>query len=214
MPENIPIVVSNGSACVVTSSAFKIKKGQRYIVNCGCASMGYDLPAAEGACIAIDNNMVVCIAGDGSIQMNIHELQTIVQHKLPIKIFVINNSGYHSIRLTQNGLFSHLSKVGIGPESGDLSFPNMKKIAEAYGYPYFAIHKNYEVDNIVETVLKQKGCVLCEVFVDINQVFEPKPAAKKLSDGTLVSSPLEDLAPLIDLEELKKIMIIPLVNKR
>ena len=76
------------------------------------------------------------------------------------------------------------------------------------------LYKNYEVDNIVETVLKQKGRVLCEVFVDINQVFEPKPTAKKLSDGTLVSSPLEDLAPFIDLEELKKIMIIPLVNKR
>ena len=213
IPGHTPIVSSNGSACVVASSALKIKEGQRYIINCGCASMGYDLPAAEGACLANGSKMLVCLAGDGSIQMNIHELQTIVQHQLPIKIFVINNAGYHSIRLTQNGLFSHLSKVGIGPESGDLSFPDMEKIAQAYGFPYFAIHSNSEAEAVLADVFKESGRCICEVFVDCSQAFEPKPTAKRLPNGTLVSPPLEDLAPFLPREELEKIMLIPLVER-
>lgn len=214
IPEGTPIISANGSACVIASSALKIKKGQRYIINCGCASMGYDLPAAEGACIAGNGKTVVCLSGDGSIQMNIHELQTIVQHKLPVKIFVINNAGYHSIRLTQNGLFSHLSKVGIGPESGDLSFPDMEKIAAAYGYPYFRIENNTQLDTVLEQVFAADERCICEVFVDTTQVFEPKPTAKKLPDGTLVSPPLEDLAPFLPQDELEKIMIIPMVERQ
>lgn len=214
IPINTPIVSSNGSACVVASSALRIKSGQRYIINCGCASMGYDLPAAEGACLANDSKMLVCFAGDGSIQMNIHELQTIVHHNLPIKIFVINNAGYHSIRLTQKGLFSHLSKAGIGPESGDLSFPDMEKIAQAYGYPYYSIHSNSEAESVFREVFSFNGRCICEVFVDTEQPFEPKPTAKKLENGTLVSPPLEDLAPFLPREELEKIMIIPMVERQ
>lgn len=214
IPEHTPIVSSNGSACVVASSALKIKAGQRYIINCGCASMGYDLPAAEGACLANASGMLICFAGDGSIQMNIQELQTIVQHKLPIKIFVINNGGYHSIRLTQNGLFSHLSKVGIGPESGDLSFPDMDKIAQAYGFPYYSIYSNSEADAVLRDVFKEDGRCICEVFVDTAQAFEPKPIAKKLPDGTLISPPLEDLAPFLSEEELEKIMVIPMAERK
>ncbi|MBQ9551240.1 MAG: thiamine pyrophosphate-binding protein [Clostridia bacterium] len=214
IPEHTPVVSSNGSACVVASGALKIKEGQRYIINCGCASMGYDLPAAEGACLANGSKPLVCFAGDGSIQMNLHELQTIVQHQLPIKIFVINNAGYHSIRLTQNGLFSHLSKVGIGPESGDLSFPDMEKIAQAYGFPYFSIHSNSEADSVLRDVFSEQGRCICELFVDRAQAFEPKPSAKKLPDGTLVSPPLEDLAPFLPREELERIMLIPLVERK
>ena len=95
--------------------------------------MGYDLPAAIGACVANNKKRVVCIAGDGSIMMNLQELQTIITNKLPIKIFLINNQGYHSIRITQNNLFSQHKKVGIGEESGDLSFPDYSKIAAAFG---------------------------------------------------------------------------------
>lgn len=214
IPENTVIVSSNGSACVVASSALRIKKEQRYIINCGCASMGYDLPAAEGASIAQGGKMVVCLAGDGSIQMNIHELQTIVQHRLPIKIFVINNDGYHSIRLTQNSLFSHLSKVGIGSESGDLSFPDMSKIAQAYGFDYYSIYSNQEIEKVLQDVFMNEDRCICEVFVDTNQPFEPKPTAKRLPDGTLVSPPLEDLAPFLPREELEKIMVIPLIERK
>ena len=214
IPENTPIVSSNGSACVVASSALKMKTGQRYIINCGCASMGYDLPAAEGACIANESRMLVCLAGDGSIQMNIHELQTIVQHRLPIKIFVFNNAGYHSIRLTQKGLFSHLSKVGIGPESGDLSFPDMEKIALAYGFPYYKIQSNSEIDRVLQNVFTENDRCICEVIFDTEQSFEPKPVAKRLPDGTLISPPLEDLAPFLPKEELENIMLIPMVDSK
>lgn len=212
-PENTIIVSANGSACVVGGSSFLIKNGQRFIINSGCASMGYDLPAAVGACFAAGKKNTYCLAGDGSIQMNIQELQTIVFHKLPIKIFVINNQGYHSIRQSQGNLFKEFSKCGVGPESGDLSFPDMKKIAEAYGLPYVAIHNNDDMKEGLEQFLGIDGYALCEVFVDTEQKFEPKPSTMKRADGSLFSPPLEDLAPFLPREELKKIMLIPLVGE-
>lgn len=205
------IVSANGSASVVGANALKLKEGQRFIVNSGAASMGYDLPAAIGACFANGKKEILCLSGDGSIQMNLQELQTIVFHKLPIKIVIINNAGYHSMRQTQNNLFKDLSKVGVGPESGDLSFPDMEKIASAYGFPYFQIHTNEETGRVLDDFLQLSGYAFCEVFVDTEQVFEPKPMAKKLKDGTLVSPPLEDMAPFLPREELEKLMLIPLV---
>lgn len=211
--EDTPIASANGSACVVGGSAFLIKKGQRFLINSGAASMGYDLPAAIGACFANDQKETLCISGDGSIQMNLQELQTIVFHKLPIKIFVINNAGYHSMRQTQNNLFKEYTNIGVGPETGDLSFPDIKKIGTAYGIPYRSIHNNMEMEQGLDDFLKISGCAICEIFVDTQQVFEPKPSAMKLPDGTLVSPPLEDLAPFLPREELKQIMLIPLVNE-
>lgn len=206
------IVSANGTACVVGASAFIIKEEQRFILNSGAASMGYELPAAIGACFARDKKEIICLAGDGSIQMNLQELQTIVFHKLPIKIVIINNAGYHSIRQTQNNLFSSLSKVGVGPESGDLGFPDMEKIALAYDIHYFRIHTNEEMGSVLEDFLQSEGCAFCEVFVDIEQMFESKPTTKKLKDGTLASPPLEDLAPFLPRQELEELMLIPLVT--
>lgn len=206
-------VVGNGSACVVGSHAYVIKPEQRFIINSAIASMGYDLPAAIGAAYAKENDMdIICVTGDGSIQMNLQELQTIIHHKMPIKIFIINNNGYHSIRQTQNNLFNN-KLVGIGPESGDLSFPDMSKIANAYGYPYISASTNEEIPETIEKVLQIKGPAICEIFVSSKQEFEPKSKTKKLEDGTLVSPPLEDLAPFLNKEELKKNMIIPLVEE-
>ena len=190
--------------------AIHIKEHTRLICNSGAASMGYDLPAAIGCCFATGKKDTLCLTGDGSIQMNLQELQTIVFHKLPIKIFVVNNQGYHSMRQTEGNLFPEYTKVGIGPESGDLSFPDMSKIAAAYGIPYMSAKSNEEIPNAVEEMLHKEGFAMCEIFVDINQKFEPKSATKKLADGTLVSPPLEDLAPFLPREELEKIMIIPM----
>ena len=203
------IVLGNGTveACL---HAIHIKENTRLICNSGAASMGYDLPAAIGCCFALGKKDVICLTGDGSIQMNLQELQTIVFHKLPIKIFVVNNGGYHSMRQTEGNLFPEYSKVGIGPESGDLSFPDMSKIAGAYGIPYLMAKTNREIPDIVEKVLKTEGYIMCEIFVDINQKFEPKSATKRLEDGTLVSPPLEDLAPFLPRQELENIMIIPM----
>lgn len=212
-PKGVTIVSANGSACVVGASAFALKEGQRFIINSGCASMGYELPASIGACFASGKKLTYCLAGDGSIQMNLQELQTIAFHRLPIKIFVINNQGYHSIRQSQGNLFKEFSKVGVGPESGDLSFPDMSKIAYAYGLPYIKINSNAEMTEQLESFLSDKGNGICEVFVDTAQVFEPKPSTMKRADGSLFSPPLEDLAPFLPREELKKLMLIPLVDQ-
>lgn len=213
LPENSLTAVSNGACCVVGNQAYKIKKGSRMANNSAVASMGYGLPAAIGTCIGGSRKQTICLEGDGSIMMNLQELQTILTNKLPIKIFLINNDGYHSIRITQTNLFSHNSKVGIGEESGDLSFPKFKSLAEAFGYPYFSASSNAEMKSVVDQVLKTDGPVFCEIFTDTAQVWEPKSSTKRLSDGTLVSPPLEDLAPFLPREELEKQMFIPLIKE-
>ncbi|MCI6675369.1 MAG: thiamine pyrophosphate-binding protein [Clostridiales bacterium] len=205
-------VVGNGSACVVGSQSYIIKKDQRFIINSAIASMGYDLPAVIGTAMAWKGKNMVCITGDGSIQMNLQELQTIVHHQMPIKIFLINNSGYHSIRQTQRNFFGE-PLVGIGADSRDLSFPDMEKLAWAYGIPYMSVHQNNDLDQAVKETLAKKGPMICEIFVDTKQNFEPKSTTKRLEDGTLVSAPLEDLAPFLSKEELKQNMFIPLVDE-
>lgn len=211
LPENSLTAVSNGACCVVGHQDYMIKEGTRFIINSAIASMGYGLPAAIGACIADGRKNTICLEGDGSIMMNLQELQTIVTNKLPIKIFLINNQGYHSIRITQNNLFSENCKVGIGPDSNDLSFPEFSKIAEAFGYPYCSAHNNDEMKEVVSRVLEHDSFIFCEIFTDTTQVWEPKSSTKKLADGTLVSPPLEDLAPFLPEEELEKNMYIPRV---
>lgn len=214
-------VVGNGSACVVGSHAYVIKKGQRFIINSAIASMGYDLPAAIGASFAQQDGTdgqkayereIILVTGDGSIQMNLQELQTIIHHRLPVKIFLINNGGYHSIRQTQKNFFGE-PLVGIGDDSHDLSFPSMEKLSFAYGYPYYKIEDNSKLDKVIGEVLSAEGPLICEVFVNRTQNFEPKSATKRLEDGTLVSAPLEDLAPFLPKEELKANMLIPLVEE-
>ncbi len=213
LPKGSLTAVSNGACCVVGNQAFVIKEGSRVANNSAVASMGYGLPAAIGTCIGGGRKETICLEGDGSIMMNLQELMTIITNKLPIKIFLINNNGYHSIRLTQNNLFSNNTKIGIGPESGDLSFPEFRKIAEAFGYDYYCAKTNKEMRDVVDEVLKIDGSVFCEIFTDTKQAWEPKSSTKKLYDGTLVSPPLEDLAPFLDKNELKDIMFIPLLEE-
>lgn len=218
LSENQITVVGNGSACVVGGHAYIIKKGQRFISNSAIASMGYDLPAAIGACVAQGPGKVpdkapdiILLTGDGSIQMNLQELQTIVHHRMPIKIFLINNGGYHSIRQTQKNFFGE-PLVGIGLDSYDLSFPAMEKLADAYGYPYVAVHHNSELAGAIEQTLATEGPAICEIYVTIDQNFEPKSSAKRLPDGTMISPPLEDLSPFLPEEEMDAMMIIPRIK--
>ncbi len=212
LPEDYVTVVGNGSACVVGSHGYEIKKGQRFIINSAIASMGYDLPAAIGVCVAEGGKELVCLSGDGSIQMNLQELQTIQTNRLPIKIFVINNNGYHSIRQTQTNFFGE-PYVGIGPQSHDLEFPDMEKIAYAYNYPFFRCDNTDKLDETIEKVFETEGAVICEIMVSIDQKFEPKSATKKLPDGSLFSPPLEDLAPFLDRETFYNEMIIDPIDE-
>lgn len=277
-------VVGNGSPCVAGGQAYRIKPGTRFISQDGVASMGYGLPAAIGAAVAVhasvdatpcggadaslpretadanagdvrqdhdysalaadpsfhesaddrlaaelrdpywtgrdehypayEKHDILVLTGDGSIQMNLQELQTIISHQLPIKIFVINNGGYHSIRQTQTNLFRGEPLVGIGVDSGmggvqDLSFPDMKKIAHAYGFPFIRVHHNEELHDAVAKTLATDGPAICEIMVTLTQQFLPKSAAKRLPDGSIISPPLEDLAPYLPDEEMDRIMIVP-----
>ncbi|MEG1300323.1 MAG: thiamine pyrophosphate-binding protein [Erysipelotrichaceae bacterium] len=205
--KNDIVVVANGSASVVGSQAFEIKDGVRFIMNCELSSMGYELPAAIGASLANNRKKTICIAGDGSIQMNLQELQTIITNRLPVKIFIINNEGYQQIRLTQKNIFNG-KLVGVGKDSDDLGFPSFGKLAQAYGYKYVKVDNNEDLDDkILESLKGDKACI-CELFVSINQIFEPKSATKTLKDGTLVSAPLEDMAPFLSKKELESNMII------
>ncbi|MGI5989745.1 MAG: thiamine pyrophosphate-binding protein [Lachnospiraceae bacterium] len=213
LPENSLSVVSNGACCVVGNQAYHIQKGSRFVINSAIASMGYGLPAAIGACIGAGRKDTVCLEGDGSIMMNLQELQTILTNHLPIRIFLINNQGYHSIRITQSNLFSEHSRVGIGPESGDLSFPDFSKLAPAFGYTYRCAHSNAEMKAVVDEALAAPAPSFTEIFTDTVQRWEPKSSTKRLADGTLVSPPLEDLAPFLPHEELEENMFIPLVDE-
>lgn len=206
LSEGDVIVSSDGSACVVPIQAMPIKNGQRYVVNSGCAAMGYGLPASIGACIA-HGKTTICLEGDGSIQLNIQELQTVVHHQLPLKIFVFNNQGYLSIRTTQTNFFNG-NLVGEGPRSG-VTFPDLVKLATAYGIPAVAIRNLDEMSDIIQQVLQTPGPVLCDVHVVPDQLFMPRVSSAKLPDGRMVSKPLEDLFPFLEREEFLSNMLIP-----
>jgi len=208
LPDGQKVVTADGTACVATFQAAHIRKGQRLYTNSGCASMGYDLPAAIGASVSANRERVVCIAGDGSIMMNLQELQTIQTQNLPIKIFVLNNQGYHSIRQTQQNFFPD-NVVGCGTES-HLSFPEFRKLAETFGMPFRRAEKHSELPQSIADTLGSPGAAICEIVLDLQQQFSPKLSSRRLPDGIMVSSPLEDLAPFLDRDELKSNMLIPL----
>jgi acetolactate synthase I/II/III large subunit len=207
LPADQIVVTGDGTACVVTFQAARIREHQRLYTNSGCASMGYDLPAAIGACLGSGGRPVVCLAGDGSLQMNLQELQTIVGRRLPVKLFVLNNQGYHSIRQTQQNYFPD-NVVGCGLDSG-LSFPDFGRLAHAYGIPFRRVEDHDGLAAAIAETLAGDGPEMCEVVLDLAQAFAPKLASKKLPDGRMVSAPLEDLTPLLDREEFGRNMIIP-----
>ena len=182
-----------------------IKKGQRFIINSAIASMGYDLPAAIGVCRAVGREMV-CISGDGSIQMNLQELQTLLTYQIPMKLFVYNNAGYLSIKTTQKAFFGG-KFVGSEASSGVI-LPSFEKLAAAYGLPYFKLENNQELDAKLPQIFATPGPVLIEVILDPFEILGPKAASKKLPDGRMVSAPLEDMAPFLPRDEFQENMLI------
>lgn len=197
--ENETIITGNGSACVCTFQAAYIKRGQRLFTNSGCASMGYGLPAALGGCIANSGNRVICLEGDGSIMMNLQELATIAGNKLNIKIFVLNNNGYHSIRQTQNNIFKN-ELVGVNDQNG-VYFPKFREVARAFELPFYIADNHDDLEYTINAALEIKGPVLCEIVLDENQNFEPKLSSKVLDDGTIVSPDIDDMFPFLSREE-------------
>jgi acetolactate synthase-1/2/3 large subunit len=203
---NDVLVSSNGSSCVIPIQSMQIKRGQRHLVNSGCAAMGYGLPAAIGACFASGGKRVICLEGDGSIQLNIQELETVCHHHLPLKIFIFNNGAYLSVRITQSNFF-HGRFVGESAKSG-VGFPDFVRLAKAYGIPAFRFDDHGDLEKTIDDVLETDGPVLCDVIMDQDQIFAPRSASKQLADGRMVSSPLEDMYPFLDEEEFMSNMII------
>lgn len=200
-------VLANGAACVSGLQVIEIKNGQRLYTNAGASSMGYAICAAIGSSQASPNDMnIYCIEGDGSIQMNIQELQTIVHNQMNIKLFWINNDGYHSIKQTQIGMFNASKKgfCGADKQSG-ISFPSAEKIANAYEIKYFKIKNIKELSTTLEQIKNFDGPVLCEVITDPNEIFEPKLQSKMLDDGTFYTPSLEDMYPFLTKKEMELI---------
>ena len=199
------VVTGNATACIVSFQVAKIRLGQRLFSNSGSASMGYDLPAAIGAAVARQGKRVICLAGDGSLQLNIQELQTLAENKLPVKLFVLNNNGYLSIRASQKGFFG--STVGESPASG-VSFPNFEALAKAHRLTFTRLDMQGFTSPLQKT-LDMPGPVLCEVMLDPDQGFEPRQSSRQLPDGRIVSAPLEDMYPFLEREELLDNLLIP-----
>ncbi|ATY30875.1 thiamine pyrophosphate-binding protein [Sphingomonas psychrotolerans] len=210
--EDDVVVTGNGSACVVSFQAAEIKRGQRLWTNSGCATMGYDLPAAIGVCAATGGKQrVIAIAGDGSIMMNLQEMQTIAGYGLPVKIFLINNSGYVSIFQTQRNFFNGV-EVGGGPKS-NVTFPDFAKLAAAFGFAYFRAESHNDLPGAIASTLATDGPVLCEIMIDEHVGFAPKLSARAHPDGRITSPPLEDLSPFLPREMLRENMRIALLEE-
>lgn len=206
MQEKDVCVMANATATICTFQTAEIKENQRFFSNSGDASMGYDLPAAIGACVANNRKNTVCFAGDGSIMMNLQELQTIKHHNLPIKIFLLNNDGYISIKQTQNNFFEGRN-TGAGTNSG-VTTPDFVKVGNAFGIESFRITNPQDVDISIEKMLNSENPMICEVMVNPDYIFTPKLSSRKLEDGTMISPSLEDMYPFLDRDEFNKNLII------
>ena len=196
------VVTGNGTAYTCTYQAMKVKEGVRVFANQGCAAMGYDLPAAIGAVTANENGRTVLVTGDGSLQMNIQELQTLLTYKMPLKIFVLENEGYLAIKTTQKAFFGG-KFTGSNPASGVIC-PNLEKITAAYGIPYLSVSENGEkLQQVIAQALATEGPVICEVHMHPEQTLFPKSATMMdKKTGKMSSAPLEKMAPFVS-EELQ-----------
>jgi acetolactate synthase-1/2/3 large subunit len=212
LEEDDIVVAGNGSACVVSFQTAFIKRGQRLWTNSGCATMGYDLPAAIGVCAAIGGKRrVICLAGDGSIMMNLQELQTIAGNAMPVKVFLLNNNGYVSIFQTHRNFFNGV-EVGGGPKS-NVTFPDFGKVARAFGFTYFRVDRHADLADTYARALATDGPVVCEIVMDEHVAFAPKLGARQHPDGRITSPALEDLSPFLPREVLRANMRIALLEE-
>lgn len=196
------VVCGNATACIVPYQAGKLKKGERLISNSGSASMGYDLPASIGVAVG-SGKRTICLAGDGSLQMNVQELATVVGNRLPVKVFVLNNNGYLSIRQTQTGFFQG-RRIGESKDTG-VTLPDMLQVGQAYGLPAFHIQTVADLE-IVRRELETPGPALFDVHLDPAQEFEPRLRSRILPDGKILTPNLEDMYPFLSPEELAENM--------
>jgi len=207
---NDVVVTDMGASLTCTHATIRIKDGQRMMTSTGLGEMGFGLPGAIGAALGAPDRRIVLIAGEGSLMMNLQELQTMQHLKLPIKIFLLNNNGYLTIKHTHNALFSSKGKANATSPNTGVSFPDFSKIAPAFGLDFDRISDAGDLDNWIQRVLLTSGSIMAEVVMPGFQELIPKSALKLRKDGSLYSPPLEDLYPFLTPEELAKEMIIPI----
>lgn len=210
-PDDATVVSDAGSAFYVVSQGYKFRGQQRYVTTGAQAEMGYTLPAAIGAAMASPGSDILAVTGDGSLQMNIQELQTLVHYQWPVKLFVWNNNGYLSIRATQRKFFD-ARYIGTDADSG-VSFPELKKICKAYGLPFMRASRAGELDGVLHDALKHEGPVVVEIMADPDQEIVPSVASVRKEDGTMVSRPLEDMYPFLSREEFYEEMVVDPVDE-
>lgn len=200
-PADAAVGIGNGTVSIAAFQTWKTKPGQRVFCNSGCASMGYDLPASLGAAVASEKT-TVCLAGDGSLMMNLQELVTVVYRKLPLKVFLFDNGGYTSIRQTQGNLFSP-QFIGCDAGSG-VGFPDFAKLAAALGFPVRTITNHDDIRPCLEEVFKTTNPEFIIVRIPSSLGFSPKLSARRLPDGKMVSPTLEDMFPFLDRKEMEE----------
>ncbi|GGC99283.1 acetolactate synthase [Halopseudomonas salina] len=201
---------SSGAALDTFWLALRLKRGQRAVATGGLGSMGYGLPASIGGCLGSGGRRTVSIDGDGGFVMNIQELEVVRRLKLPIKYFVLNNNGYASIRASQGGYFKQI--IGCDPASG-LTLPDISALAAAFGLPVMQVDGTGDLRSTIEQALALDGPVVCEVMVEPDQAIGPRITSRIEHNGVMVSSPLEDLFPFLERDELRANMLIPLVEE-
>jgi len=199
------IVTDMGAGLLSGHQVIKIKPGQRMMTSTGLGEMGYGLPGAIGASFARDRGEVLCLNCDGGMMMNLQELQTMVHHQLPIKLFIFNNDGYLMIKHTQTSLFKG-HQVAVDKRTG-VSCPNYVHLAAGFGIPAYEVHSWADFDEVVPRVQAANGPVICEVYMHPQQLYCPKLSLAPKADGSLVSPPLEDLSPLLPRDELRANML-------
>ena len=201
---------SSGFASEIFFLNLKVKYGQRVFHNRGTGAMGFGLPASIGACVASGRRRTISVDGDGGFQMNIQELATVASLQLPLKLFVVNNRGYASIRTSQKNYFNLL--VGADDTSG-MRLPDVRRVAEAYGLRTALISGRANLREQIREVLDTDGPIVCEVRVPADEPRGPRVASAQRPDGSMVSKPLEDLWPFLDREEFLANMIVPALEE-
>jgi acetolactate synthase-1/2/3 large subunit len=201
---------SSGAGIEIFLLALDAKPRQRIVLTTALGAMGYGLPASIGACLAANGRRTILVDGDGGIQLNIQEFETIARLRLPIKIFVLNNDGYASIRTSQNRYFGRL--CGADGTSG-VTLPDIRRVAEAYGLPTAQIGNHNRLRERIREVLEDAGPIVCEILSPPEEPRAPSLASARRPDGSMVSKPLEDLWPFLDREEFRANMIVPPIEE-
>jgi acetolactate synthase-1/2/3 large subunit len=204
-PDDV-IVTGNSLDAASVYQAFRVRGGQRVFTNVNFGAMGWDLPAAIGAACARPDTRTLLVTGDGSLQFNVQELMTLAVNDLDVKIFVLNNDGYESIRATQH---NHFEGRLVGSDFGSgIGNPNFELLARAYGIGYAAIERDDDVPGVLARVLAERGPALVELRVSPVQSRIPKVSSFRRPDGSLESKPLHDMHPWLPAAEIAENMAL------